>query len=90
MGTDSLPHRYCGYVSQVLLIFLTDTAYSHRTDDMPDSTETGDLLHSHCISSRVLWVCLTGTADLPNRHCGYASRVLMIFLTGTVGMPQGY
>ena len=40
-------------------------------------------------SSQVLWVCLTGINDLPQRYCEYVSRALMIFLMGS-GYPHGH
>ena len=32
-ATDDMPHRYCGYASRMLMIFLTGTVCSHGTED---------------------------------------------------------
>ena len=51
-------------------------------------TRTEDMTHRYCISSRVLRICLTGTAH-PHGYWGYDSRVLHI-LTGTEDMTHRY
>ena len=50
---------------------------------------THNLPFGYCISSWVLWVCLTGIDDLPLGYC-ISSWVLWVCLLGTDDLPLGY
>ena len=83
MGTEDMTHRYWGYDSQVLGIWLTGTAYPHGPRVLRIWLTGTAYPHGYWgYDSWVLMIWLMGTDDMTHRYC-ISSWVLRIWLMGT-------